>query len=172
MYALAAPAQILLSFLLMSPLLFWDAEKYLPMENTCFVVMSDYKSVMLSAFNTFGIPLSLLLIIYIRLTLFIRQRTSLQRLVHGRHVRRDLVAIRHIFITMMLLITIGLPAVVFVIIFYITKNENPLMYRVSWFSVAIFMACLTVGLIFTIPELKNMIIKKPQLNQVLPLQKR
>lgn len=160
LYTSAAPIQILFAFLVMSPLLLWNSEIYLLHEHYCFLSFHDYRSVVWSAFATYAIPLGLLFLIYIRITIFIRSQTRLQRLQMKRRERRDLIAIRCIFITVLLLITMGFPAIVFVIMYAVNGQEHPLMYRVMWLFFSLSMAGLSVGMIFTTPELKRILMNK------------
>lgn len=122
---------------------------------------------MWSAVITYGLPLSCLLIIHIRITIFLRRQSNTERLLIKRQQSRNFVAIRCIFMTVALLLTGGLPGVVFTVIFFITGEEPLLMHRGSVFSLTISMTGLSIGLVFFTPELKRIILGRRQENQVV-----
>lgn len=156
---------------MMSPLLFWHAEKYLPCEHYCFVSMKDYRTVLWTSFATYGIPLSLLLIAYIRITVFIHLYTPAQQIMIQNSKKRDLIALRCIFITVALLLITGFPAIVLILLLLITGEEYPLINRMIWFFITLSLAGLTVSIVFTTPELKSIVIKRWFKTQVNPIRK-
>lgn len=169
-YVLAVPVQLLFAILFTCPFLVWHSEKYLPNEHYCFLSFAQYYSVVWSAFTSYGNPLLLICLIYLRIVLFIRRQSSLQRFLVQHRQKRDLVAMRRILITVGFLTVTGLPTAVLVLIYLITGQEHALMYRIIWFSVTVAMLGLSIALIFVSSEVKSLIGRRRWLrNQVAPL---
>lgn len=155
---------------MMFPLLAWNSEQYLPSEHHCFLSIIDYKSLLWSSFSVYSIPITCLFLIYIRITVFLRQQSSQNRLLIKRRKNRDLTAIRSIFIIVTLLLITGFPTIVFIMIFLITGEQHLLTYRIIWFFLAFSMLALSVGLVITTPELKRIVFQRINHNQVTPIQ--
>ena len=78
-YVIASPMQLLIAVLFTSPFLVWHSEKYLPNEHYCFLSFAQYRSVVWSAFATYGSPLLLICPIYLRIILFVRRQSGIQK---------------------------------------------------------------------------------------------
>jgi hypothetical protein len=104
----------------------------------------NFRGILWTAFSSYGIPAFLLFVIYIRITLFIRQQShNIARTIQQRQVR-DLLVMRRIFITVGVLIFLGIPSVILVLMAAISGKEHPLSFRITWISLSISMAGLSV----------------------------
>jgi hypothetical protein len=168
-YILAVPAQVLFAILFTCPFLVWHSEQYLPNEHYCFISLTQYHSVVWSGFATYGNPMLLICLIYLRIVLFLRRQSGLQTFLVQRRQKRDLVAIRRILIIIGCLTVTGFPTTVLVLIYIITGQEHPLMYRIIWFSVAVAMLGLSIAMTFASSELKSLIRRIWLRNQIAPL---
>ena len=105
--------------------------------------------------------------IYIRITLFLRQQAgNLAVAVQRRRQQRDLLAFRRIYINVALLCTISLPGMVIIIISLITGVEHPLSHRILWLGAEVSVAVLSIEMIFMTPQLRNIIVRRWQRNRV------
>jgi hypothetical protein len=142
---------------------------YLPNEHYCYAAFTNFRGILWTAFTAYGIPASCLFLIYIRITRFIRQQPNNQTQAIKRRQARDLLVIRRIVITVSVLIVLGVPSVVLVIMSAITGIEYPLSFRITWFSLTVSMAGLSVAMLFFIPQMKNIVWKKWQQNLITPV---
>jgi len=157
---------LILAFALLSPLLFWHNVIYLSNEHYCYAAFMNFRGILWTAFMAYGIPAFCLFIIYIRIIAFIRQQLNTQKRAIRRRQARDLLAIRRIFITVSVLIILGIPSVVLVIMSAITGEEHPLSFRITWISLAISMTGLSVAMVFFTPQLKRIVCKNRPRNRV------
>lgn len=164
------PVQLILAFILLSPLLFWHDVIYLTKEHYCYAAFSNFRGILWTATMAYGIPASCLSIIYIRIIIFIRQQANNQTQTVRRRQARDLLAIRRILTTVGALIILGVPSVILVIMAAITGTEQPLSFRITWVSLAVSMSGLSVAMVSFIPQLKNVVWKQRQRNRVIPLE--
>jgi hypothetical protein len=164
------PIQLILAFALLSPLLFWHDVIYLSAEHYCYAAFINFRGILWTAFTAYGIPASCLFLIYIRIIIFIRQQSNNQTQAIRRRQARDLRAIRRILITVNVLIILGVPSIVLVIMAAINGEENPLCFRITWISLTISMAGLSVAMIFFIPQLKNIVWKNRLNNRIIPVE--
>ena len=70
----------------------------------------------------YGNPLLLLSLIYLRITVYLRRQSSIQTFMIRQRQQRDLIVIRRILITVSLLMALGIPAIVILLISYITNK--------------------------------------------------
>ena len=170
--------ELIVILILVSPILFWNDVIYLPEESYCYVPFTNSRGILWLLLNAYGNPLLILLWIYIRITVYLRQQSSTNLLpIIKQRQDRDLLVIRRIFIIIGFLLALGLPGVVLLIMLYITGEQHPLVLRIEWFSVSISMVELTLTLILFTSQLKRIIWKIFQKHRVgiiingsLPLQ--
>jgi hypothetical protein len=110
------------------------------------------------------------MIIYIHITLFLRQQSSNLALVLKRRQQRDLLAVQRIFINVGLLVILGLPGMTVVIMAFVTGVEYPLGQRILYIGVEISLAILSIEMIFMTPQLKNILVKIWRQNRVMTIQ--
>jgi hypothetical protein len=108
-------------------------------------------------FNGYGIPLTLLLFIYIRISRFLHQRSNNQRFIIKRQQKRNLLIIQRIFVNICILFILGIPSVILFILLIITGEEHPFIFRISLLSASLSMEALTISMISFTPLLKNII---------------
>lgn len=163
------PIQLILSFILHSPLLYWHDVIYLPNEHYCYAAFSNLRGIVWTAAMAYGIPGLCLLVIYIRIIRYLRSHANTQNQSIQRRQARDLLAIRRILTIVSILIILGIPSIILVIIAAIQNKEHPLSFRITWFSLTVSMTVLSVIMIYFIPQLKHMIWKHRQRNRILPM---
>ena len=117
----------------------------------------------------YNIPLVLLTIIYICIIKHVRRHFNNQSLIAKRRQQRDLVAIKRIIITINVLFIFILPTLVFFIMGWINGIEHPLTHRMTMLSYAMSTAVLSVLVVIVTPQLKAVIMKIRQRNQVTPV---
>ncbi|CAF0728471.1 unnamed protein product [Adineta steineri] len=167
-YIIIPLLQLILAFALLSPLLVWHDIIYLLDEHYCYAAFMNFRGILWTAFISYVIPASIVFIIYIRITIFIRQQPHNQTQAIQRRQARDLLVIRRILITVGLLITLGFPSVVLVIMGAITGEEYVLSFRITWISLSISMTGLSIAMVLFIPQLKSIVWKKFQRNRITP----
>jgi hypothetical protein len=148
---------MILAFSLLSLLLFWHDVIYLSNEHYCYAAFTNFRGILLTAIAAYGIPAFFLFIIYIRIMIFIRQQSNYPIQTLRRRKSRDSFAIRRILIPVNVLVFLGLPSVVLVIMSAITGEEHPLSFRITWISLTVSMAGLSIGMIFLVPQLKKIV---------------
>ncbi|UJR06845.1 hypothetical protein I4U23_011133 [Adineta vaga] len=165
-YIILIPIQLIGAFLLLSPVLIWHSVIYLSNDHFCCVSFKITRGVLWAIFVCYGLPLIYLSLIYIRITLFIRHQSNTVTVVIKRRQQQHLLAIRRILINVGLLMTTGLPAMVLLVILFVTGVEHPLLYRILWIGAEVSIGMLTIEMIFMTPQLKNIVIKKWRPNQI------
>ncbi|CAF1455261.1 unnamed protein product [Rotaria sordida] len=168
LYVSAIPVQLVGAFIVLCPLLIWHDIIYLPNEYYCFAPFTKVRGFLWLPLIAYGSPLLLLSLIYLRITIFIRQQPNNQTLIVNQRQQRDLAAIQRIFINVALLVVCGTPCVTLLLMYLITGIEHPLSYRITWAGPEVSMAILSVQMIFMTPQLKNIIIRRRQ-NRVTTL---
>ncbi|CAF2889024.1 unnamed protein product [Rotaria sp. Silwood2] len=169
LYVILPCIQLILSFILFYPLLLWHDVFYLPKEYYCYVKFSNLRGTCWILFNAYGIPVLVLSFIYIRITRFLRQQSNNQSLVAKRRQRRDLLITRRILITVGLLLVLGVPGVVLLIMRIIKGEEHPLSIRITYTFAALSITGLSISFILSIPQLKNIVLKKWKQEQIISI---
>ncbi len=62
----------------------------------------------------------------------------------------------------------GIPTIVLLIIFYVTGEKHPLFERIVSISVSLSMIVLCLSIVILTSQLKSIVLKKFQQNQVIP----
>lgn len=115
------------------------------------------------------LPYICLLIIYIRITSFLRQQAGILAQTIRRRHQRDLQAVRRIYINVALLCVTSFPGVIVLIISLITGVEHALSHRIVWLIADISLAVLSIEMMFTTPQLKTIIMRYWRQNRVRAL---
>jgi hypothetical protein len=168
LYIIIPPIEFIFICALLSPHIFWHDIIYLPHEHYCYVPYTNIRGILWVILNAYGNPLLILLFIYLRITIFLRRQSINQAIIIKQRQERDLLVIRRILIIVGLLLTLGIPAVVLLVMLLITGEENQLYFRIEWLAVSLSMIGLSLVLVFFTPQLKNIILKKFQRNRVVP----
>ncbi|CAF4016623.1 unnamed protein product [Rotaria sordida] len=169
-YIIVTGIQVVGAFALLSPVLIWHDVIYLSNDHYCCVSFKIILGVLWAVFACYGLPLIYLSLIYIRITLFIRQQSNTVALAIKRRQQRDLLAIQRILINVGLLIAIGFPAMVLLVMLFITGEEHPLLYRILWIGAEVSMAVLSIAMVLTTPQLKNIVMKRQRQNRVTTIE--
>ncbi len=165
-YIIITPILVIGAGVFLCPVLIWNSIIYLPNDYICFISFTNIRGTLWVVFISYGLPLTYLSLIYIRITLFLRQQSNDIELAIKRRQKRDLVAIQRIFINVGMLIVTGIPGIVVIIMSLINGVEYPLSYRILWIGVEVSFAILSIQMVFMTPQLKNIFMKKWQQNQV------
>jgi hypothetical protein len=168
-YIIVTPIQVVGAFALLSPALIWHGVIYLSSDHYCCVSFKITRSVLWTVFACYGLPLIYLSLIYIRIILFIRQQNTIS-LVIKRRQQRDLLAIKRIFVNIGLLMAIGFPAMVLLVMLFITGVEHPLTYRILWTGAEVSMAVLSIAMILMTPQLKNVVMRRRRQNRITTIE--
>lgn len=169
LYVIIPLIELILAFILMCPIYIWQDIIYLENNHFCYIPMSNIRGFLWIFINIYGIPVLALSLIYFRITRFIRIHSNRQTLVIKHRQQRDFNAFRRIIMIVAILFILGLPTISLIIMMFITGKEHPLDFRVMSVSIGTSMAGLSVALIFSVHQLKNMIWKSILPNQVLPM---
>ncbi|CAF1300599.1 unnamed protein product [Adineta ricciae] len=161
LYILIVPIQAIFASILLLPIYIWNDIVYLPNDHFCFVPISNVRGYLWIFLSVYGIPVVSLLLIYIRITIYIRQQSN-QPIRIKRRQKRDLNAIRGIFLLVGFLLFLGIPTLILMIIMFITGDEHPLTFRVTCLSIGTSMVGLSVAMITSIPQLKTIVWKGSQ----------
>ncbi|CAF1257575.1 unnamed protein product [Adineta steineri] len=142
---------------------------YLPNDHFCCPRFTNIPSILWAAFVSYMCPLCCISFIYTHITRFIHRQGNIQTLVIKQRQSRDLLIIRRILIIVSLLLILGIPSMVLIIMFIITGEENPLLARISYFPVSVSQMGLSVALLISIPQLKNIILNLRTTGTVTPV---
>ncbi|CAF1412856.1 unnamed protein product [Adineta ricciae] len=168
-YLIVTPIQLTAGFLLASPVVIWHDIGYIPNDYYCYIQFTNFRATMWSAFSAYGIPIVCLLMIYTRITLFIRNHSVRQTNIAIQRQNRDLAAMQRIIVNVGILLTLGLPTLILLFVLLITRFEHPLLHRTMWLDVEVSMAILSVGMIWMTPQLKDIFLGRKLLNRVIPV---
>lgn len=95
--------------------------------------------------------------IYIQIAVHLRRQPHNQLHSVKQRQKRDLIIIRRLFIIIGTLSALGIPAIVLLIMLFITGEQHPLLFRIEWLSVSLSMLALDVLLVLFTPQLINMV---------------
>ncbi|CAF0762198.1 unnamed protein product [Adineta steineri] len=160
---------IILTCILLCILMPLNGVTYLPNDHFCHPTFTNIPGVLSTAFVIYVCPFCCLLFIYLHITRFIHQQGTKQTLVIKQRQARDLLIIRRILIIVNLLLIIGIPALVLIFMFIITGEEHPLLARITFFPISVSQAGLSVALLFTITQLKNIVLNLRKTSTVTPV---
>ncbi|CAF1274004.1 unnamed protein product [Adineta steineri] len=159
---------IILIPILLSVLLPLNGVTYLPNDYFCCPSFTNIPGVLWAAFVGYMCPLCCILFIYMYITRFIHQQGNMQTLIIKQRQSRDLIIIRRILIIVNLLLSLGMPSGVLTFMFIITGKENPLLARIAYVGISFSQMGLSIALLFSIPQLKNIILNLRKPSTVMP----
>ncbi|CAF0987594.1 unnamed protein product [Adineta steineri] len=166
LYIILPFIELIFSCILMSLILFLHSIIYLPTDYYCFVPFTNVYSMFWLVLNNYGSPVGVLLFIYIRITIFLRRQTNTPTLIVKQRQHPDLLVIRRILITVGFVISLGIPAMIFLVMFFITNEQYPLTFPFLCFFISISMLGLCLLTIIFTPQLKKTVVKIVQQNRV------
>ncbi|CAF0794279.1 unnamed protein product [Adineta steineri] len=149
---------IIITSILLCILIPFNGMTYLPNDHFCNTTFTNIPSILPTAFVVYIGPFCCISFIYIHITRFIHQQGNKQTLVIKQRQARDLLIIRRILIIVSLLLILGIPAMTVLFMFVITGEEHPLLARIVFFPISVSQAGLSVALLFSIPQLKNIVL--------------
>lgn len=184
LYCIIIPFEMIFAMICICPVLVLNDVIYLPSEFYCQTPFTNLRAILYIAVRLYGFPLIILFGIYWYLVRYI-QRTGLSAEAVDARRRaqknaRDLMLIKRLLITVMLLILLGLPAIIFLMIFVFTGHLLSLAYRISWLSVSFSMVFLIIMLVKHTHPLRNTVkrlinsikIRHPRIAPECPMQRR
>lgn len=155
--------QWILAFIVLIPILFTGknfttAIVYLPEDFYCQVPVTNMHMIAYAVLVVYVSPLSCMGTIYFWIIIYIRRNIRYRRkftyaLKLQRKSKRDSIIIKRICLVMLLLVTLGVPAVIFFILFIISGHLHWAFYRLSWMSIAIAYALICLSSIYVTPEI-------------------
>ncbi|CAF1187590.1 unnamed protein product [Adineta steineri] len=160
---------IIVTPILLSVLIPLNGVIYLPNDHFCCPRFTNIPSIFWAAFVSYMCPLCCISFIYIHITRFIHRQGNIQTLIIKQRQSRDLLIIQRILIIVSLLLILGIPSIVLIFMFIITGVEHPLLARISYFPVSVSQMGLSVALLFSIPQLKNIILNLRKTGTVMPV---
>ncbi|CAF0980393.1 unnamed protein product [Adineta steineri] len=160
---------IILTCILPCVLIPLNGVTYLPNDYFCYATFTNIPGILSAAAIVYIGPFCCILFIYIHITKFIHQQGTIQTLIVKQRQSRDLLITRRILIIVSLLLILGIPAMTLVFIFIITGEENSLLARIAFFPVSASQTGLSVVLLFSIPQLKNIVLNLRTANTVTPV---
>ncbi|CAF0980662.1 unnamed protein product [Didymodactylos carnosus] len=149
-YLLFILVQWSLSFLLILPMRIRRFIVYLPNEFYCQVPMTNLKAIVFSILGVYFIPLCLICIIYIWIIVYIRR----QSIIHIRRQQniRDSRILKRICFIISILLALGIPSIIFVILFTITVRLHSMAYRIGWFTISLSLVFIALSSVYLIPQ--------------------
>ncbi|CAF1230565.1 unnamed protein product [Adineta steineri] len=160
LYIIAVPVQFIIACLIMCPLFFRHDIIYIPDLHQCFIPNHNTLGTIWIIVFMYGLPILCLLVIYIHITIHIRQQSTNQTLAVKRRQARDFVVIRRIIILNSILFILGVPGMILLVINYVTGNGLTLNYRITWFSFELSTIVLSILMIVMTPQLKTIVLSK------------
>ncbi|CAF4183303.1 unnamed protein product [Adineta steineri] len=159
----------ILTCILLCILMSLNSVTYLPNDQFCHPTFTNIPSILSTAVVVYIGPFCCISFIYLHITRFIHQQGNKQTLVIKQRQARDLLIIRRILIIVSLLFILALPGMILIFMFIITGEEHPLLARITFFTVSISEAGLSVALLFSIPQLKNIVLNLRTTRAVMPV---
>ncbi|CAF1140463.1 unnamed protein product [Adineta steineri] len=160
---------IILACILLSVLIPLNGVAYLPNDHFCYATFTNIPSILSGAVIAYVCPFCCISFIYMYITRFINRQGTIQTLVIRQRQFRDLLIMRRILIIVSLLLILGIPAMTLIFMFIITGEESPLLVRIALFPVSISQMGLSVALLFSIRQLKNIVLNLRKPSTVTPV---
>lgn len=156
------PIQFVFGCILLCPLLIWNSITYLSKDYYCYVRFTNTRGILWLAIGIYGIPISLLSLIYLKITKFLKKQSKNQTTLINQHQQRDILVFRRIIITVGLLVILGISPIVFLIMAHITGEEYFLAFRIIWPFISLTMIGSSFSLTSLTPQLKTIFLSKFQ----------
>jgi hypothetical protein len=156
LYCIIIPFEMIFAIICISPVLFWNDVIYLPSEFYCQTPFTNLRAILYIAARLYGFPLLILSGTYLYLVRYIRKTSPLAETADARRRAqnnvRDLTVIKRFLIIVILLVLLGLPSIIFLIVFIFTGHLLSVTYRIGWISVSFSLVFLMFMLVkHTIP---------------------
>ena len=156
--------------ILLSPVVVWHDIVYLPTEYYCIIEHTNIRGALWVMCVCYIVPLTGLLLIHIRISIFLRQQSVTLAAVIKQKQQRDLVVMRRIFINVSVLWIVGLPASVIALVGLFTRNAYPFGRRITFITLEMAFAIMSIQMIIMTPQLKRLIIRRWQVNRVTTIE--
>lgn len=146
--------QWILSFVFILPNLFAEDFQYRHEEFNCWIASDNLRGLFFATMMIYHNPLLMIFLIYFVIIRYTRRVRHLQRYRKNSN-RRDLIILKRIVLLGFITIGIGLPTVITVLIYMITKYTIPYGYHLQGLSISIGVLIGSVSLIFINPQIQR-----------------
>jgi hypothetical protein len=153
-FLIAITLQWILSFLFILPHLLLDDFQYLPTEYNCWFGFQNTRGLIMITIILYNNPLTIIFTIYTQIIRYTRRVTQIQQ-ARQQANRRDLIILKRIVILVFIIAGIGLPTVVIVLIYMITKYLMPYAYHLQGLSLSLGVLITSVSLIFITARIRQ-----------------
>ncbi|CAF1430316.1 unnamed protein product [Adineta steineri] len=169
LYIMLPIIEIIIISILLCVLIPLNGIIYSPNDYFCNISYMNIPSVLSAMPIVYVCPFCCLLFIYMHITRFIHQQGNIQTLIIKQRQSRDLLVIQRILSIVNLLLILGIPSIVLIIMSLIRGEEHPLLARISYFPVSVSQMGLSIALLFSIPQLKNIVLNLNKTSKVTPV---
>ncbi|CAF1221788.1 unnamed protein product [Adineta steineri] len=169
LYIILPIIEIIISTIFLCVFIPLNGITYLPNDHFCYATFTNIPGILATAVIVYICPFCCILFIYIRITRFIHRQGNSQTFIIQQRQARDLLIIRRILIIVITLLLIGIPALTLIFMFIVTGKEHPLLARIAFFPVSASQAGLSVALLFSIPQLKNIVVNLQTRETIMPV---
>ena len=169
-FVISTPALFLGVNVLIFPLLVWRDIIYLPNEHYCYIVLPNIRSTLWIMLFCYLLPVTCLLLIHIRITIFLRQQTINLAVVMKERQQRDLMIIQRIFVIVGVLFVLGLPGTIVTFMPFITGVSIYLDQRIMLLAAETSLAVLSIAMILMTPQLEKLVVERWQENQLITIE--
>lgn len=174
LYCILIPIEMFIAVVFISPVLTMKIVTYLPSEFYCQTPFSNLPAILYVAGRLYGFPLFVLFGTYWYLVRYVQRTTPLadtnDARRRARNDAREVVVIKRLLITVVLLVCLGLPSIIFLFIFIFTGYLSTITYRIGWLSVSFSLVFLLFMLIKYTNPLRETITRL--MNNITFLQRR
>lgn len=138
-------------------------------EMSCHLFLEDRFTNVWVIIVAYGIPIFLSVAIYFRIIFFVRQRSNIRLMIITRQQYRDCIAIRCIFVSIILLFSSAVLTVVFSGLYVIAFSKSILLYHVARCCFSFFIFLLSLAMTRATPELRRMFLWYINRRRIVPV---
>lgn len=152
--------QWILSFLFILPNLLLNDFKYLTLEFNCWIAFENIRGLIMVTFTIYNNPLSIIFTIYTQIIRYTRRASHIQQRRQKSNIR-DITILKRIVILALITVGIGLPTVIIVLIYLITKHVVPFAYHIQGLSISLGVLIGSISLVFITPQVQQVFSQSP-----------
>jgi hypothetical protein len=153
-FILAIIIQWILSFLFILPNILLNDFQYLSDEYNCWIAFQNIRGLIMATMNIYNNPLSIIFTMYTQIIRYTRRTVHIQQR-RQKSNKRDIIVLKRIVILVFITVGIGLPTVIIVLIYIITKNVIPYAYHIQGLSISFGVLVGSVSLVFITPHIRH-----------------
>lgn len=150
--------QWLTDFISILPFSLWHRFHYISKHHFCEILLQDVLGMTVMSGITYSLPMTLMGLLYAYIIYYMK-KTKSQSILQNRHRsnQRDLVVLRRIMILLGILISSGVPTLVFACAYITTGYANDIAYRVGWTLFTVSISILPTASVLLTPQLYTLI---------------